>query len=282
MSDHHVHRPAAEFYWAILPTPASGFRRATRLRRLGYQLEELMPSSIDQVQVAWTPLPRRRMLACAIELERLRAAAVPGSMRLSPATVPTHLGVSVEAARINLLTGAMTPRAVLSLRRRTKVAGTVAALFVTALALVGMQRRLDHARSQADILRASAAGLAAQIVPAPAGSSVPDFVRLTAELRSLRGTRTDGPPAWTSDAAADLAALLAAWPSNLQARAESLQISPTSITLTAILLSHGDAQRLAESLSVVAGWNLEQPQITALKDAIRATLRLTRTARDSA
>lgn len=275
MTGGDIRLPAGEFYWAVLPVPAGRMLSTRRRRRLGYQLEEVMPVPIEQVHVAWTLLPGSRALACAMDLGRLGAAAASGPLTLGPAAVPEHLGVDINPRCINLLTGPHSPAPVQRLSRMGTRAFVVAAVLAIAMSLQGFQSRIDTAEASTRSLQAEAEAILTTLFPGEPGGSTPAFARMTAELRSLRTTRTQAPSA-TFDAAADLTALLAAWPSYLHVRTESLSVAGTGISLIVTVTSHAEAEQLAAALAHVEGWYLDQPQITVSKDSIRVALRLAR------
>lgn len=286
LSELHVVWSADRFYWAVLDAsmlPRSLGRSRHDRQRLGYLFEAQLPLPIEQVQAVYLPLGESQYLACGVEHARLENE-VPGSaLTLRPDRVPIPMENrdAVEVESINLLVDRHEPAAVRSEVRRFLRDGVVLAiLFMVAIGL-GITRRsgaLDTAVADMALMRA---GLYEQLYDPTVAppSTQPPTVRLLAELRQLRRTRTGNNPDQDfqeSESSQSLQALLANWPRQHLMRTESISITPSSITLSGILPSAESAQAFATALASPTGWEAKQPQVSTMSDGVRLTLRLTR------
>jgi hypothetical protein len=80
------------------------------------------------------------------------------------------------------------------------------------------------------------------------------------------------------DCAPILAELLKHWPSDVFMLTESVSITPESISIRGSTPESQDVQKLADSLGVLRGWQMQQPQVSSGaggggKDGVQASLR---------
>ena len=100
-------------------------------------------------------------------------------------------------------------------------------------------------------------------------------MRLTAELRQLRQTRTESPiDTSIADVTASLAELLSLWPVDLHVQTESISLTPNAITIRAGLSTSEDVQKLTDALAPLPGWGIDHPQMVRNRDLFNAVLRL--------
>lgn len=86
-------------------------------------------------------------------------------------------------------------------------------------------------------------------------------IQLRRELAQIGRTRGDEAlRARFRDASDGLAALLRAWPTDLEARVGAVQVNPNQIVLSVDLPKTGDAELLTAALKAVPGWSLQPPR----------------------
>lgn len=277
--------PAERFYWATLDAsvlPKSLLGQPPDVDRLGYLFEAYLPRPIDKVQAVYLPLGDDQYLACGVEHERLEQGLPPSALTLRPDRVPSDMASRdrVNAESINLLTGRLEPPAVRRERRRFgREAGLLAAALLLIIMLgIGWRSRI-HSAAVEDISAQRDAIYRQLYDPALAPPSAqPPAVRLLAELRQLRQTRSNavGKDFQEPESARMLEALFARWPTGHQVRTESISVTPASITLAVLLPSGPDAQAFISAFAPPEGWESKQPQISSVSDGLRLTLRLAR------
>ncbi len=281
----HLRWPAERFYWAVLD--ASALTGATMRpghfgRQLGYLFEGVLPGmTIEQVHAVYQPLPsgggERRYLACGLARDVIQDTVAAEALTLSPASLPSFVGADVEPDAFNLLTGSFLPAAVRALQRRWLLSLGVIAAICVALLVVGIELRVGAIQAQIDqVAAARDAALVEALGPqALAAATLPPELRLTTELRLLSQTRQADPAVVdVTDASRTLAALLARWPADVRTATESISIAPDSITIVAQVPAMADAQRLADAMGDLSGWQLVQPQSEARRDHVMVTLHL--------
>ena len=283
MNELHVRWPAERFYWAVLdgsPLPgASWLAGRRRLKQLGYLFENVIPGvAIEEIQAVYRQLPSsgRRYLACGVPRERLREELDAQAVTLAPESMPSFIEEPLDPAELNLLTGPFLPQAIRTARRRLLPAAALLLAACSALLTLGLERRVRATEAEAQAVLAAWAAILQEVLGAGAlqAGSQPPQLRLTAELRQLEQTRRDDPVANDIvDCAVVLGRLLSLWPSDLSTRTESIAVAPESLSLRATVANMADAQRLADALRPLSGWQLEQPQSEAQRDAVIVGLR---------
>lgn len=267
---------AARLYWAVLDTDGLSAAAIRDPKRLGYLFEEFLPTPIEELQAAYTPIGEEgrgsppRILACGIDRDRLtRLLERPDATswtRLHPVELGPALDIhpdSVSLAAINLLTGDFEPARVRRLGRWVWMTAAAALCVVTAAGSVGF------ARQRAELLREFAAQEAAlgsrlwELVGpsgAPRGASVPRLeLALESQLVSLQITR-GGDLSQDHDATSLIpvfASLLTYWPDESQI--EDLHLNRVSLRANRIDISGqiGDPAALEwirDTLDQWPGW----------------------------
>ena len=279
----HMELPADRFFWAVLDAEGLAAQRGGQIsNRLGFLFENALPVPIEDVHAVYQPIPgdqQRHVLACGVlkdELREVVANAQTELLTMTPASLPEFAkDLSVEPQALSLLTDDFQPRSVRRLKRQLlfRTVGVIAVMAV--LIIIGLERRTASLRGQVDDAQSRRANLIASTLrdnlghPPPTANPQPIDLRFVSELRTLRQTRQvpttgdDGNNGHSQDATTSLAALLHAWPRDLNVLAESLSITPSAMTLRGQAPQHADVQALADALGSLAGWRLEQPQVTA-------------------
>jgi len=283
----HLHpRLAPErFYWAVLSPglPEASLRRldAPMTRAvLDEAFAEHLPVDPASVAPAYTPLPDGTVLACALPAATLEEPVLASAITLAPSSLPGWLTQDADPETLNVLTGAFEPRAVLAARRRRSVTVAGLAALVAFACIVGFERRAAHAR---ETERASLAALDELVRSKPAqdlgiqpDQPAPErSVTLDRELSRLRATRNSQASLGLADAADPLASVLAAWPRGTKAQVQSLSAAPSQLSLSALLPTLPDAEKLASTLGSAPGWAPAQPQITTSGKGVQMQLTLT-------
>lgn len=256
-----VRWPADRFYWAVLDVPGLGAGQPVPqgLRPL---LQEDLPIPVDQAHAVGVSTPDGKLLVCAVRRDEL--GEIPEScLQLSPEKVPALVEAKIEASALNLLVGDFEPR---ELRRERAKRGTLIALTAAALAwlaAIGLVRRTEAWNRAGQDARAATSAL----------GMTPAAVHV--ELEKLRRTpRTDTKAVSSPDAALALAGLLAAWPKELECQTESVNVGPSTMTLSLTVAK--DARPFLTALKPPEGWTLDEPRLTANGEGTRLNLVLRR------
>lgn len=283
----HMQWPAERFYWAVLDGSAvTGINAAKRRERLGYLFESVLPGvEIEDVHAVYRAIPNQRYVACGMTRTELGDSVPPHAITLTPETMPSFIDDigDVDPSEFNLLTGDLLPQPLRKLQRRAMLTTITALTLIALLLVVGLERRrIDFADRTAVVDEQRTAVYDDVLGPrAITTSALPAEQILIAELRSLRQTRRAGKsdsgnqaagPAM-ADCSQVLAGLLALWPADIPTQTDSITVTATVITARADVESMTDAQRLADALGSLDGWQLQQPQTQAGATSVNVTLR---------
>ena len=279
----HVRWPADRFYWGVLdgtllPRGARAGRR--RLDEgLGFLLESVLPGvAIEEVHAVYHPLPGngRRYLACGLPRAVLEQEVAPGTVTLSPEALPPFVEEQTTPQTLNLLTGAYLPAPLRRGRRWVLVHGTLVVLACAMLIVVGLERRVRAVGAQRAELVGEQQALYRQVLGEDAlRGAQPPALRLLGERRRLERTRDTGAaPVEAVSCAGHLTALLAAWPADVHAQTEAINVSAQAITVRARVPTMADAQRFADAFAQLDGWRLLQPQSETQRGSILVIVRL--------
>lgn len=258
-----------EFYWTIVEGGTIGDPNAAAARMaLDEAFEKDLPEPFDGLVVRYASLPTA-VVGCAIRADRARAALGAGAVVLRPGELPTAIReragdrATQVLGELNFLVDEFEPGEIAGLRvarRRILLAGAAASLLLVAgglwLRSEGLERHSERARAVTsstllDALPTRSGGLGAEAAA----------IRLQRELEHLERARgAEAAKARLRDAADGLAALLAAWPKELETRVGSVQVAATQITLTVDVPDAGAAEVLSTALQGVVGWNLQPPR----------------------
>lgn len=285
--------PAERFYWAVLeldqPLSAQPWRMRWESRRRQeewlYRFEEVLPVPIEQVQAVFRIVGPRRILACGMEREILNKYRHEGVLELGPKALPSYLTSSgIAHQRINLMTGAMTPPALVASRQRW----IHAACWWLCLGLLGLSLGLLRragvnfeaaASSLTDAEALIRVGLAeGQLPTTPGAAALPPELQLTAELRKLRQTRTQPSRLTQASVGADdsLVALLQSWPSGEGLQTEFIGVTPTALSVAGVVEDSAVAAQWSQGFASIPGWRLEQPEMSGnAGSTVRLALRWT-------
>lgn len=266
-----------DLYWAVLD-PAPLGKKSIEPAERGYLLEAEVPVALEDLQVAYAPLAGGRVLACAIERDRLREVAGEDTLSVTPASIPVWLPPdardSVDTAALEFLVDAFEPAACRRARRRCVLVAAAAvglATGILALGVVAESRAIDRAIAACD--ERSVQLTQAALAGAPRRAGLPDGLRLEAERRELRGTRSGDAPAHR-DVVPVLALALQAWPQGTRTHLDSVGVTAESISLRGQARSAEDYQRVIDGLSALPGWRIGSPQFREAKDGYAFTAEL--------
>lgn len=275
--------PAHRFWWAILEAELPPSRRDRNARPLSpgllLALEPELPIPIDEVHAVDLPLWDGRVLACAAARDDL-AALSAHVVSLTPTSVPEFLHDEVPAdvaRRLNVLVGEFAPAPLRARSRRTHALAAITGSLLVAAACLGLIRRAQHWSALADTDDARIAETlrtASSLLPPGStgfmgdgdlrgeskGTLDPDRLALVVQRQravALRQKTLQAP----RDAATDLAAILAAWPSTKGTQVHSINITLVDASLA--LSVEGDPAPLLASFVPPAGWRMDEPRLNA-------------------
>jgi hypothetical protein len=285
LPNHHPRLPADRFYWAVLTpdVPASSLRslNAPMTRAiLDEAFASHLPVDLGSIAPAYTRLPDNSVLACALPASALDESALAAAITLAPSELPRWLDHDADPERLNVLTGAYEPRPVTAARRSRSMAVACTAALVALGLIVGFERRAtsareDHNAAMAEIDRLASSKSAVEIGLSTSQPMLERSFALERELSRLRATRSTSASLGLGDATDPLATLLAAWPRGVNAQVQTLTAAPKQLTMSALLPTLPDAERLAASLGTAPGWDHAQPQITTTGKGVQMQLTLT-------
>jgi hypothetical protein len=267
--------PAGELYWGVL-APSSlprgsqpGDQVVEATDELDELFAELLPVEIGVVKTAYAPIDATRILAVAVQRDRLVGVVGDGTTVVMPGSVPSAVLTGPHSAdlcaSLNLLWGDLEAKPVVRAKRRAAATALAVILFVTVVAVIGLERRTSALRSAADQHQIQAAGALKDLYHKPTTEA--SLAALDLDLSRLVRTRAPR-TGLSSDASDALQALLTAWPRGNERktnklRTESLTATPDTLTLTVALDDRVAATPLSDSLRTIPGWKLFQPQFTA-------------------
>ncbi len=281
----HPRLPAERFYWAILTpdVPASSLRSLTAPMTRAILDEAFaahLPVDLASIAPAYKRLPDNSVLACALPASALDDPVLAAAITLAPLNLPVWLEHDANPDTLNVLTGVFEPLPVTAARRRRSIAVACTAALVALGLIVGFERRATSARADHNTSLAAIEQLVSSKPAVEIGlfASQPMLERsftLERELSRLRATRSTRASLGLGDATDPLATFLAAWPRGVKAQVQTLTAAPTQLTMSALLPTLPDAERLAASLGTAPGWDHAQPQITTSGKGVQMQLTLT-------
>lgn len=269
--DRAIAWPADRFFWAVVEAP--GVQRAGPVAPgLAELLEDEIPASLDDLFAVQAPCGDSRLLVCALPKATLQSLE-RGLDRLMPTEVPAEIAIGVAPESLNLLQGAFEPPHIRRRRQRWRTACTACLLAMLVFTAFGLSRRAEHWRERAFTAERERAALIAATIP----GQLPSDASMAAERarwedRARSTGLVDRPRAGTPA----LAMLLGSWPLELDAELQSVLAKPDEITVSALV--RDDPADFLAAFSVPEPWRLTEPQIRAVGNASRLTLRLTRPA----
>lgn len=285
----HPRLSPERFYWAVLSPlqdlPVVTARTlGTPMTRavLGEAFAAHLPVELATVAPAYTMLADGSVLACALPAAALGEPNLASAITVAPSALPEWLTQDADPETLNVLTGAFEPRSVLAARRQRSLAVTGLAALLALGCIVGFERRAAHARG-AEQSSLAALDELVRSNPAQELGIQPDqpaherSVALDRELSRLRATRNSQASLGLADAADPLASVLAAWPRGIKAQVQSLSAAPSQLSLSALLPTLPEAEKLASALGSAPGWAPAQPQITTSGKGVQMQLTLTPT-----
>ena len=263
--------PASTLYWSVLdPKPLGRKEIAPAERPLLFEAD--LPVAIEEVQCAFAALPDGRILACGVERARLEEMLGSDPVSAVPDSVPDWAEAGVDPGLLELLSGTLEPRALRRARRRFVLMAAASILLASALAagaVVAHGNALLRAAAVADERRAEL--VKASLAGSKSRPGLPDELRLTAELRELRGTRLADAPVAT-DAAPSLAEVLAAWPDGVSAQVDSLNVGALDASMRGQARSPEALRQVMDALGAEPGWHVGTPQVRVAKDGVAFTI----------
>ncbi|MBY0111814.1 MAG: hypothetical protein K2Y21_03255 [Phycisphaerales bacterium] len=274
-----------QFYWTLidLPSPLRGDPNAPGARlSLDDAFQRSVPEDLETLAARYVTVSEREVVGCAIARERVQAVldSDAGVVVLRPKEVPEALRPQLDGRgmtsrvlwELNFLVDEFEALPVARLRqsvRRCVTAGLAGLLLLTA---GGLWLRADAETQEAARLTALAAAMLREVSPGrpPDETLAQGAARLHKELELLLRSRgADAVRVRPRDAGEALAALLAAWPPEIETRVASLQVQEAQITLNVEVPSIAAAEGLASALAGVAGWTLRPPQTEVAGGAAR-------------
>ncbi len=276
------------FYWAILDTsglPAPGIRPSTRVQRLGYLFESILPEPTESVHAVYLPIAAGHVLACALPRDRL-SDRHEDAISLGPLEAPPFileslanehraLDASGFIRSINLLTGEYEPPAVLRAKSRCSLHVVMILTLCTLLITIGLERRTQSSRSSVMDMNSHIQTLYDLALGDATSNGQDPAARLLSELRRMRAAsdsrnQLQTPP----DVSIALASILERWPSVVAAQTSNVHLTGDRVMITALLPNTTQAEQLERSMSEVDGWTIGQRTFRPARDGVELRLPL--------
>ncbi|MBX3408183.1 MAG: hypothetical protein KF869_15630, partial [Phycisphaeraceae bacterium] len=228
--------PADRFYWSILDLPpgaAHRIRTGPLPSGLRPMFEEDVPESeagLADLHAVCMPIDDDRLLVCAVPRSAL-AELPAGTLALTPdaSDLPAFIrgehngdngrehGGEHALAQINLLVGPHEPAAFRRARARRTSLALVTLILCAAITSLGLHQRAARDRDSAADHTRHAHELAASLGRGITPADLPALVGRARQSAAAAANITE-----PADAAAPLAALLAAWPAAQSANVQSI------------------------------------------------------------
>lgn len=256
-----VRWPADRFFWSVLEAP--GFRTQGPLPEgVRPMLQEDVPALIEELHAVSAATIDGKLLVCAARRKELEDLPTD-VLSLTPEEIPALIEPKGDPSALNLLVGDHEPLPLRRERARRRLLLTLTAASLACLTAVGLSRRADAWSRAGEQARAATASLGA----------TPTAIHLELE-RHRKSPRFDGKSAIPPDAATALTGLLAAWPRELECQTDSVQVGPSSMTLSLIVAK--DPRPFLSALKPPEGWSLEEPYLTSTSEGAHLRLVLHR------
>ncbi len=209
-----------------------------------------------------------KLVVCAARRDALRE--VPADvLRLSPKDTPAFIEPKIDAAAFNLLVGDFEPAPLKKERGRRTAMLTAAAVALACSLAVGLSRRAEAWNKASDQARA----VTATVTNAYSPTAGPLLMQMDMD-RLRKAPRGDAKPVMPPDAAAALASLLSLWPKELECQTDSVQVGPTTMSLSLTVAK--DARPFLTAIKPPEGWTMDEPRLTSTGDGSRLHLVLHR------
>lgn len=271
--------PWERFYWAILDTSATphlarNLRSAAARATLDDRFEPEIPQPLDQVATSYADGDGTTVLACGLELEQLNQEllAHPGLLSLTPDGLPPELQSrfpNFEPDQLNILIATHEPQPLRFLRSKTRRTLLAIAAAMLALATLGTLRRASDNQQQLASLSSSMNEAVAEVTGSNRDLEV-SLRMLEQDRDRLASTRTmQAVRGLPLDASRALAAVLSAWPNDLEVKTQTIAASSQGVTVAAEVDDQSAAEVLSQSLASVPGWTLQSPRTHSTGRAVR-------------
>ena len=269
--------PCDRLYWAIVPHAASADARR-------FRCERLLPVPVDGLHLVETRVADGRWLLVGVEPEQmsemLAAQSVPPWSAV-PDRIPSHLGLPDDPAvraRLELLRARFEPVERRRWRRHALYAAIAAAIAVLLAVVVGSERRVRQARSDAADHYAHRSSLLSEVLPPMSGGKVGPDARMIMELRRFEQARLLPGVGERGDAADVVEAALALWPTKPRLQVEALTFAGGRLIVRGRAAQMDDAQDLARTMSRIEvsgrGYRSEPIQVQQTAGAVGYALTL--------
>ena len=252
------------FYWSIVTAP--GIKRAgVAPAGVLLQAAEDFPVPADSVHAVCRPTGTGdggggggEVIVVAAERDAL--AALSGTIdRLAPEGFPECIGdaATFGPQELNLLIGEFEPPALRAARIKRHTLRAVVVVAVCILAAIGLFRSSRAWEENALTNTNAAMALLRDTVQ---GTRDADMANAVTALRDA--SLAAGKLHQARDASESLAALLAAWPTKLPSKPQSISVTESGISIS--VLVEGDPTPFIQALHAPPGWKLEEPRLNSI------------------
>lgn len=270
---------ASRVYLAVLPSPLDRGRRGLEELRLGFG--PCVPGGLAGVHAVFREIPGGGVVAIGVphaEAEALAETATAAVLSGWPEEITGSVGRLAPGA-VNLLVDEGEPRRVRAARRRWRREFWFGCCVLGLLVIGWLETQVGRGVRRAETLdAASRSVLLDALGPGAIGSGQPPQSLMTGALRTLRATRDAG---GTVDdrggrrADVVLGGLLSRWPSDVEARTESVSVTGGAVEVVVVVPGLGDAERLMAAIRGVDGFVVREESTRRQGDGVRVSVRMT-------
>jgi hypothetical protein len=265
MTGPHLRWPAERFYWSLLEAPQ--WKKAGPLPAgLLQALEEDIPLAPEELHAVGVSAGDGTLLVCAARADELESLDAD-LLTLCPEALPEFAPAGVDASSLNLLVGAKEPLPIRRARTRRHSARAAAVALIVGLLSIGLARRAEHFDSLAQRAKGASAAAVQKLLP----GGTPDSLALEVN-RARRVAESSARVRPAPSAAAALAAILRAWPTQVPSKPQSLTVAESGATVS--LSVEGDPTPFLKAMKPPPGWSMDEPRLSASDKLTRLTLQL--------
>jgi hypothetical protein len=261
-----VNWPPDRFFWAVVEAP--GIKPGPLPVGLLPAIEDDVPQPPESIWAVVAPIDAEKHLVCAVRRADL-AALDPGTITLTPESLPEFVGTAITPGHLNLLVGEFEPSSERRRRIRTRARTAAAALACIALVAIGLMRRASVWNADAAASQAAAHALVESLSPS-LGWNEADLVMELKNRKQAAPQELRAP----GDAPASMAGLISRWPTQVPSKPQGMLVTGDSASVSVTV--PGDPAVFLSALKAPEGWTIQEPRLAAVDKATRLTLEFRR------
>lgn len=254
---------ASQVFWTVIEAP--GVRAGSIPAGVWPLIEEDLPIEVSKLWAVGAVIDGGRLAVCAIRRSDLAAEA--GELIQQPQTVPEY--IPAPPSDFNFLIGEFEPLSTRRARVRRHIVAAVCVFLASFFMAIGLLRQASLWKVEALAAHAASRSVVASLATKAIWSK-DDLVVELLQRRTSSGSEL----APAADAGPALAGILAGWPTKVASKVHSISATGNAASITVTI--RGDGHAFLAGLKTPEGWNLDEPRLLALDNAMRLNLELHR------